>query len=105
MEIAAIGFPETLVGFKLAGLRLTVECNRDNADAKLNESLDNPDVGLIILDQELASSLSLKTKRKVEASTRPVVVFIPGRKGVVEGGGESISAMVKRAIGIELKVK
>jgi vacuolar-type H+-ATPase subunit F/Vma7 len=104
MEIAAAGFAETLVGFKLAGITVTAECNSENADSKVSGLLDRGEIGLVILDQDLVSFLSLKTKRKIEASTKPVVITIPGKSGTV-AGGESISMMVKRAIGIDLGAK
>jgi len=103
MDIAAVGFAETLVGFKLAGLSSTFECNRDNAEAKLNAIMDDASFGLIVLDQDLLSFISLKTKRRVEGSTKPVVITIPGKSGETAAGGESISVMIKRAIGVELK--
>ncbi len=105
MEIAAIGFPETLVGFKLAGVRITEECTADNADAKLNALMDAEEVGLIILDEDLVPWLSLKTRKRIEASTKPIVTSIPGKSGKTQAGGESISAMVKKAIGIDLTAK
>ncbi len=39
----------------------------------------------------------------IEASTKPVVVSIPGKTGATAQGEQSIAMMVKRAIGIELK--
>lgn len=105
MEIAAVGFPETLVGFKLAGIRITAECYKENADAKLNALMDSNEVGLIILDEDLIPFLVLKTRKRIEASTKPIVISIPGKSGKAQAGGESINAMVKRAIGIDLSAK
>jgi len=99
-----VGFAETLVGFKLAGITVTSECTGENADSKLNELMDAESVGLIVLDRDLVSFLSIKTKRRVEASTKPVVITIPGKSGALESG-ESISMMVKRAIGVDLSSK
>ncbi|MFH1056791.1 MAG: V-type ATP synthase subunit F [Candidatus Micrarchaeota archaeon] len=104
MEIAAIGFPETMLGFKLSGVRVTADCTKENADSKLVGLMESESVGLIILDQDLLSFLSLKTKKRIEASTKPVIVTIPGKTGAV-AGGESISMMVKRAIGVDLSSK
>lgn len=105
MEIAAAGFPEALTGFKLAGLGVTSECNSDNADANVNGLMDDSQVGLVLLDQDLLQFLSVKTRRRIEASTKPVVITIPGRSGATASGKESISMMVKKAIGVELKSK
>ncbi len=105
MEIAAVGFPETLMGFKLAGVRVNVECDSENSDSKLNEIMDDEQVGLVILDEDLIPSLSLKTKKRIESSVKPIVISIPGKSGKTQAGGESISAMVKRAIGIDLSAK
>ena len=105
MEIAVAGFPETLVGFRLAGLAIASECTRDDADVQVNMLMDNASVGLVVLDQDLVPLLSPKTRKKMEASTKPVVIMIPGKSGAVQAGAESISMMVKRAIGIELTSK
>ena len=105
MEIAAAGFAETLTGFKLAGLNVVSECTRDNADGNVNALMDDVAIGLIIIDQDLYPSLSIKTKRRIDASTKPVVISIPGRSGATDAGKESIAMMVKRAIGVELKSK
>ncbi|MEM4255013.1 MAG: V-type ATP synthase subunit F [Candidatus Norongarragalinales archaeon] len=105
MEIAAVGFPEVLVGYKLAGIRITAECDSQNADSKLNALMDDEKVGLVILDEDLIPFLALKTKKRLEASTKPIVISIPGKSGKTQAGGESISAMVKRAIGVDLAEK
>ncbi len=107
-EIAAAGFAESMAGFKLAGIRIVAECSEKNADERVNALMEREGVGLVILERPLLSFVTLKTRKRIEASTHPVVITIPGKGGgavTAEEQGESMSVMIKRAIGVELKIK
>ncbi|MFH0835193.1 MAG: V-type ATP synthase subunit F [Candidatus Micrarchaeota archaeon] len=102
-KIAVVGEREVLLGFKLAGVSETFECTAEDADEKMNEALSKEGVGILIASQDLYKSFTPKTLKRIEASTKPVVVSIPGKTGATAQGEQSIAMMVKRAIGIELK--
>lgn len=103
-KILVMGEEDFLVGFKLAGVKDVVLCNSLNAEEELWKALDRKDVGIIIYSDDLKpSSFSPKLKRALDNTSKPVVVSVIGRKGGVVSESASIAAMVKRAIGIELK--
>jgi vacuolar-type H+-ATPase subunit F/Vma7 len=104
-QIAAAGFPESMLGFKLAGISLVAECSEKNAEERVNELFNNTEVGLVILEREILPFLQPKTRKRIEASTKPVAIVIPGKTGKKVADEESIAALIKRAIGVELKVK
>lgn len=101
MEVAVIGPPESVLGFKLAGVRV-FECGSENANEVMSEVLSNESVGLLIVPNDVAGLLNQKTMKIVENSSKPVVVFIPGKDGKSESSAD-LSSLIKRAIGIELK--
>ena len=101
--VAVLGSLESIVGFKLAGVK-AFECGEIDCDEIASRVLSDEDVGLLIVPNDVVSKLSQKTRRILESSSKPVVVFIPGKDGRVEKSS-SIQVMLKRAIGVDLSKK
>ncbi len=59
------------------------------------------DLGIIIVDERLLEAADWRLRRKIEMAAKPVVVAVPGRDGPAEQS-ESISKLVKRALGFDL---
>ncbi len=103
-EIAVLGDEETVVGFKLAGVRRAVVANASNADEKFNELVAKPEVGLIILSEDTQKLFSQKTLKAIEMLAKPVVLTIPG-KTARPTGVNPLALMIKKAIGVDLNAK
>ena len=96
MEIAAVGRDDFVQGFKLVGVRRAVSTTKDELEKRLAEVLDDPEVGILVLDTADMKSLSHSMRRRLETAARPVVIAI----GATED--EDLRTKVKRAIGVDL---
>ncbi|HYS72479.1 MAG TPA: V-type ATP synthase subunit F [Thermoplasmata archaeon] len=96
MEIAAVGRDDFVQGFKLVGVRRTVATTKEEIERKLAEILDDPEVGILVLDTADMKGLSHTMRRRLETVARPVVI------GVGAAEDEDLRTKVKRAIGVDL---
>ncbi len=96
MEIAAVGRDDFVQGFKLVGVRRAVATTKEEIERKLAEILDDPEVGILVLDTADMKSLSHSMRRRLETVARPVVIAV----GAAED--EDLRTKVRRAIGVDL---
>jgi len=95
MEIAAVGSPDFVVGFRLAGIRMVVETDHEMLEKTIQQIMDNKNVGIIVVDMKDVERLPAPLRKRMTDSTTPVVIPI----GEDEG---DIRDKVRRAIGIDL---
>lgn len=104
MEIAVVGDKDTIMGLKLAGVTKIFETNnKDEAQQKIRELFQKPEVGLIITTEILADQIRPYLNKLTEASPIPIIIEIPSRLGERKGE-DPILTLIKRAVGIEIKV-
>jgi V/A-type H+-transporting ATPase subunit F len=100
-EIAVIGSPDFTTGFRLAGVRKFENVPDDQKDEQLDEAvtrtLDDDDVGIIVMHDDDVDHLSRQVRESVETSIEPTLVTLGGGAGA---GG--LRDKIKRAIGIDL---
>jgi V/A-type H+-transporting ATPase subunit F len=100
--IAVIGERELVIGYRLLGINDTFLVSKDNNDSsKTMEMLfSSHKFAMIIASQFIRDSLSPLFKLKVEASIRPLVLFMPSLDGNLYE--ESLSSLAKRVLGINI---
>src|SRR2546426_11248615 len=96
MEIAAVGRDDFVQGFKLVGVRRAITSSREEIEKKIAAVLDDPEVGILVLDTADMKGLSNSMRRRLEAVARPVVIA----GGAAEG--EDLRTKGKRGIGVGL---
>lgn len=96
MEIAAIGRDDFVQGFKLVGIRKALSATPEDIEKKIGTILDDPDVGILVLNTDDMRKLSNATRRRLETTARPVVI------GVGATQDEDLRTKIKRAIGVDL---
>ena len=100
-EIAVVGSPDFTTGFRLAGVRKFQNVPDERKDEQLDEAvmetLDDDDVGIIVMYDDDMDHLSRQARQAVEGSIEPVLVTLGGGAGA---GG--LREQIKRAIGIDL---
>jgi V/A-type H+-transporting ATPase subunit F len=100
-EIAVVGSPDFTTGFRLAGVRKFENVPDEEKDEALDEAvmrtLDDDDVGIVVMHDDDMAHLSRKAREAVEGSIEPVLVTLGGGAG---SGG--LREQIKRAIGIDL---
>ncbi|MFC7129992.1 V-type ATP synthase subunit F [Haloferax chudinovii] len=100
-EIAVIGSPDFTTGFRLAGVRkfenVPDEAKDDELDEAVTRTLDDEDVGIIVMHEDDLDHLSRNARQSVERSIEPTLVTLGG-----SGGASGLRDQIKRAIGIDL---
>ena len=100
-EIAVVGSPEFTTGFRLAGVRkfqnVPPEQKDDELDDAVRETLEDENVGIVVMHDEDLDHLSRNVRTDVETSVEPVVVTLGGG-----AGSSGLREQIKRAIGIDL---
>lgn len=96
MELAAVGRDDFVQGFQLVGIRKTVAADADDIERKIAQVLDDPDVGILVLDTKDMGKLSHAMRRRLETVARPVVIAV----GSAES--EDLRTKIRRAIGVDL---
>lgn len=99
-EIAVVGSPSFTTGFRLAGVDRFEEVREENKSAELDDAaeavLEDPEVGIVVMQQDDLDHLSRKVREEVETSIEPTVVTLGG-----EGEGQ-LREKIKQAVGIDL---
>ena len=96
MELAVVGRDDFVLGFRLAGVRKTHSVDPEAFEAKVNEVLQDEEVGILVVNVEDLRRLSATTRRRLETVPRPVVIAVGAHEE------EDLRTKVKRAIGIDL---
>jgi len=101
MRFFLIGDEFTVLGYSLAGIRGVVVNNKQEAADALKEATQDPEVGIVLIMQRIASEIQpLVDEARLKMAT-PIVLEIPDRHGPVEGR-ESALGIVQRLIGIKV---
>ena len=103
-KIAVISDSATGTGFRLAGIENTFSLPPQQAEAKLSELLSDEAYGIIVVNERLVENCDWRLKKRIEATAKPVVVAIPDALGPIEQS-ESLSMLIKRALGVDLTKK
>jgi vacuolar-type H+-ATPase subunit F/Vma7 len=102
-KTVVIGEEDLTLGFRLAGVSEWYTMLGEDAAKKLGELLKREDVGIIIASSEIRKALDWRLENLVEASSKPIVVFVPGKHGGGEESEMSLQELTRRSIGINLE--
>lgn len=101
MKLMVIGNQEAVLGFSLAGVNGVVAVTAQEVNQALDAALSTPDVGIILVTEDVSLLIQGRMDQLKMNSTVPLVVEIPGPGGSPPDK-PSLSEMVKRAIGIKI---
>ena len=101
MKVLVIGHPEAVLGFSLVGVHGQVAASTQEANQALDEALAAPDVGIILVTEDVADLIEGRMDELKRRSTVPLVVEIPGPEGV-GANRPSLSEVIRRAIGVKI---
>jgi len=96
MELAVVGRGDFTLGFKLAGIRKTYEVTDETIDSTVRDTLDDRDVGILVMHNDDVSVLPAALQSALGESIEPTVVLV--------GGGETsqLREKIKQAVGVDL---
>jgi V/A-type H+-transporting ATPase subunit F len=95
MEIAVVGSPEFVVGFRLAGVKRIYETTDKTIVQTAQKLLNSKDVGILVISSKDMERFSASLRAQLAESTTPVVIPVGTDKG-------DMRDKVRRAIGIDL---
>lgn len=101
MKVLVIGHPEAVLGFSLAGVSGHPVRSVSEANMALDQALQTPDIGVVLVTQDVAHMVQARMDNLKLHSTLPLIVEIPSPKGV-SPDEPSLGEIVLRAIGIKL---
>ncbi|MFH1470521.1 MAG: V-type ATP synthase subunit F [Candidatus Micrarchaeota archaeon] len=100
-KIVVVGYQTTLTGFRLAGIQETFSAENGDCEEIVAKLLGREDVGVILINRRIVQSFDWRMKRRIEKTTKPVVVEIPDSKGELPEE-ESLGELMKRALGFDI---
>ncbi|HTX80259.1 MAG TPA: V-type ATP synthase subunit F [Longilinea sp.] len=101
MKILVIGHPEAVLGFSLVGVEGMPVSTAEEANLALEKALSSPDIGIVLVTQDVSELIMSRMDELKLHSTVPLVVEIPGPAGV--GPDQpTLSDIVLRAIGVKM---
>ena len=103
-KLAIVGDRELVIGYRLIGIDDTFIVDDETVVKKIEELYSSGEFGLIIASDSVRASLSRKFLAEIEGSIEPLVLFMPSQKENVEEDEESIAALAKRILGINVEV-
>ena len=96
MELAVVGSSKFVTGFRLAGVRKIHVPAADTMENKINEVLQDKDIGILVLHNEVFMRLPLSLRKRLSESVAPVVIPI-GKEEEIE-----LRDRIKQAVGVDL---
>jgi len=92
-----LGDDSFTMGFKLAGIKKSIPCySKEDYVYNLKELLEDPEIGIIVLPQEIMGKLPGSLRAAAEKSISPIV-FPIGKKR-----SEDIRNQIIKLIGVDL---
>lgn len=97
MDVAVIGSPTFVLGFRLAGVRKTYPAEGPGErEARIEEVLKDPSVGILVLHNADYQALPATFRRRLADSVAPVVIPV-GKEEETD-----LRERIKQAVGIDL---
>jgi V/A-type H+-transporting ATPase subunit F len=104
MKVAAIADSDTIVGLRLAGVKLSYAVETpQQAEEALGKVVQDQTVGLIVFTERIADRIRDTITNFTTQRTVPIIVEIPDKRGAQPGRRDPLMDMIRRAVGIELK--
>ena len=103
MKIGVVGDFDTVAGFRLAGVKEAYEVENSGEAVESLRKLMNEDMGLVIITERLADKIRDEMNTLTAGRALPLIVEIQDRGGPIEGKVDPIMALIKKAVGVDIK--
>ncbi len=101
-KIAVVADGSTCTGFRLAGIEDVYPRTGIEAEQKIEELLDNSEIGIIIVNEKIMQDADWRLKKRIEKIAKPVVITVPDKDGELKEQGDSLKSLVKKALGFDI---
>lgn len=102
MRFVSVGDEDTVMGFRLAGITGWVAETPEEARRGLDASLAEPDCGIIIITEKVATWISGEIEAIRSEREHPLIVEIPGPEGPL-AGHKGLSDLMQEALGVRVE--
>jgi len=103
-KIAFITPQDAEYGFSLAGISQYI-AGKEDAEAKLEKIMSEPDIGLIILDERIMPAIDGERMRKMEERWQGILLVLPS-PGKPSAETEDYAArLIRKAVGYHVRLK
>ncbi len=102
-RLAVVGDRELVIGYRLIGIDDTFIVDAEEASKKIQELYSSGEFGLIIASDSVRSKIPSKFLSEIEGSIEPLILFLPSLKETTEEDKESIAALAKRVLGVNIE--
>ncbi len=102
-RLAIVGERELAIGYRLIGIDDTFIVDDEEASKKIQELYSSGEFGLIIASDSVRSKIPSKFLSEIEGSIEPLILFLPSLKETAEEDKESIAALAKRVLGVNIE--
>ena len=97
MELAVVGSQEFTLGFQLAGISNIFNLKTDDEmSSQLKSLLNSKEVGIIVIDSSIMSTLPERLRDQLSASVTPTVL------GIGTEEDTTLRDTIRKAIGVDL---
>ena len=103
-NLVIVGDRELVIGYRLIGIDDTFIVNDEDARKKIQELYYSGEFGLIIASDSVRAKLPSTFLSEIEESIEPLILFMPSQKESTQEDEESIAALAKRVLGINIEV-
>ncbi len=103
-EIAFITPPDAAYGFKLSGVTHLVTENSEAKDT-LRKTMDEPDYGLLIIDERLIAVITEERLRELEQAWNGILLVLPSPEKPPAEVEDYAARLIRRAIGYHVRLK
>ena len=101
MKFYLIGDEDALLGFGMVGVDGIAVRSAEEASHALEQVLENPDIGIILINERIADLIREKVNQFIFKREFPLILEIPDRKGRKQNR-KTLRELVNDAIGIQL---
>ena len=97
MELSVVGSQEFTLGFQLAGISNIFNPETDDEmSSQLKSLLNSKEVGIIVIDSAIMSTLPERLRKQLSASVTPTVL------GIGTEEDTTLRDTIRKAIGVDL---
>ncbi|HVX38191.1 MAG TPA: V-type ATP synthase subunit F [Gemmatimonadaceae bacterium] len=106
-RVVAVGEAPLAIGFALAGVSSIEAESREDALNKLAETLDDPTVGIVLVDHALVDALPEPVRMRAARRSTPILLSLPSPdwSETPDHGASAILDLLQRAIGYRVRLQ
>jgi len=104
-KIAIVADIDTVTCFKLAGVKHGYSVkNATEAERLILDIAQKPSFAVIVTTERIADEIPFTIERITREREYPLIIAVPDKRGAITRKVEPIAQLIKRTIGVEIKV-